>query len=441
MTRTLALAIAVGVLTLSVAAVRHDDDTDPALYSVVARHLAEDGAWFDLRYTENVHPKFREHLPFGFWPGAVLVRTGAEAALPWLGVLFSALTIGLVAWLGRKLGGERLGALATIVLATTEQFVTHGASFRLDPPLLFFGTLAALPVLVLDAPDRRGWALTAVATALAVLIKGPFGAVAPVAAALARTLVDRRGTWLIWAGSAIAVGSVPFAVFLWRAWATQSDWWSGYVEAQLLASATGARTDGETGAWVPWMSVVTRFWPWLPAAGLGLFALDVRNSPRPTRLFTAWAGVTLLVLMLPSRKLWHHVLVVFPALALLAAGALRPWFERRGTYFTPALVIAGVLGALVTGTVARPRAVSCSEFASALQLPAGTPVVVGTSDVSSHWKEVAVLAKELHLRPWLVGAPEQFPTEARTAVVPSTWTPPEGWHVTQSARDWSLWAR
>jgi 4-amino-4-deoxy-L-arabinose transferase-like glycosyltransferase len=447
--RAIAPSLLVAALGLAIAGARHNDDGDAVLYTVVTRNMVHDGTWFDLTYTPNVHAHFREHLPFGFWPGAVVTRVFGEGALPWLGALWSLLTVALVAEVGRRLGGVTMGALAGFLLATTEQFIVNGAANRLDPPLVFFAMLAAAPVLVVPKRSFAAFALTLFAAALAALIKGPFGLVPLVGAAIARAVMERDWKWLPWGAAATLLATVPVIGFLLHERSIGSDWWSGYVEAQLLASATGARTDGESAWWFPLASIGARFWPWLPLVAVGLWRA---RRERTARLTLIWLVLSVLALMLPSRKLWHHVLIAFPALVLTASTSfpLPSRGEGQGEGSNKRLTL--ITAVITLGTLAfvafghRGRTVACTDFAPELAAqPANAVVIVGVTEQKSHWREIGVVASEFHLRPWMAGSPPEMNvelgTEARLALVPEAWPLPPDWHEVRVARGWRLLAK
>jgi 4-amino-4-deoxy-L-arabinose transferase-like glycosyltransferase len=428
--------LAVALVLLATAALRHQDDTDSDLYTVVARNMVTDGTWFDLRYTENVHPHFREHLPFGFWPSAFVVRTVGEWALPWLGVWWAALTVALVTQLGSRLGGATAGACAGLILATTEQFVVTSAGARLDGPLVFWSLASAAPLLLTHTPTWKTWGLSGLCAALAALIKGPFGLVLLVAVCCAQACSSREVRWLKCGALTTTLAALPVIAFLLLERARGNDWWSGYVQAQLLASATGSRTDGNPSPLFPLLSIAARFWPWLPVAMWGA----VKARPR---VLVVWLLITVLALCLPSRKLWHHVLIAFPALSLTAGLALAPWVERFRNASLPAAAAIVVAAVGVVALEPRGRAVSCSAFQATLrELPTGSRVLVGTSTGEAHWREVAVLATEFKLRPWLIDRPELASMfDGQLALVPSGWVLGPEWSVIQAAKEWALLRR
>lgn len=381
------LALAAALLTLDAA--RHNDDSDAQLYTVVARHMVEDGTWTQLRYLENVHPSFREHLPFGLWPSAITIRVAGERALPFLSALWTLLTVALVIEFGRRLISLEFGLIAGFALATTERFIAYGAMHRLDPPLIFFALLACGP-LIFQRRDAKGFAVMATAAAIACLIKGPFGLVLPVAMTLGLTFANRDLKWLAFGAIACFTALTPVSLFV----LLNQDWWDGYVVHQLLASATGTRTDGDSSPLATLLALGALCWPWLP------LALPWRRKLELQSLVFA-TGLTLVFLSLSSRKLPHHVLLVFPFIALLVAQNLSTW---------PKLVLRVVVGLAVIGLPIAvwlnpsPRAVACTQFAQQLSaLPPNTRVsVIATTD-GRHWRELATLAAEFKLNPWLTG--------------------------------------
>jgi 4-amino-4-deoxy-L-arabinose transferase-like glycosyltransferase len=459
-----ALALVLAAAVLAAPWTGHVDDTDAQLYQVVARHMAEDGSWLDLRYLPGIHPHFREHLPFGLWPWAAVVRVAGEEPLPYLAGAFTFATLLLVAWVGRRLGGWTMATGAVLVLGTTESFIIYGGRARLDPLLLLFVTGSVAPLLGWP-PSARRWLLGALLAALATLVKGPFGLIPFLAAAVARAFELRSVKWLALGAGLTLLAGAPVLTFLLadRTWGTGT-WWHGYVVDQLLASATGGRGDGLEPPWFPFATVATRFWPGLPLVALGLFraaglprGVDPAEAPTPrvARRLALYCLLVLAGLALPERKVWHHALVAYTGLGLLAgAGAaplLRSWL-RSGARRRAALAVLSVLAAATVGfdllgggRAVWRRCVPADEFRPEFdRLAPGEPVLLVSEP--PHWRIAAALAAERRLEPWMerrlaAGADHG----ARLALVEAHLMPPAPlpgpWREVGAARGWVLLRR
>jgi 4-amino-4-deoxy-L-arabinose transferase-like glycosyltransferase len=442
----------------------HVDDTDAQLYQVVARHMVQDGRWLDLRYLADVHPHFREHLPFGLWPFAVAIRVGGEKTLAPLAGLFTMATLVLLGFMARRLGGWTMATLTVLVLATTESFIIYGGRERLDPLLLLL-VVASLAPLLAFPPTARRWLLGALFAALAALVKGPFGLLPFLAAGLAVAFAYRSVRWAAMAGAFTLLAALPVAAFLLadKVWGSGT-WWMGYVEAQLFGSATGERLDGLEPPWFPFTTIAGRFWPGLPLLAMGVArslawpqALDpaVPPTPKVARRLALSVLLILLGLALPERKVWHHALVAYPVLALLAAAGATPVVRlllstevRRRAALLALLfmtVLCGLFDAMGGGALWWKPCVPAAEFRADFdRLTPGEPVLV-VSD-PPHWRMVAILAAERQLEPWmeksLLGGADHH---ARLALVEKHLFPtgplPETWRKVGEARGWVLLRR
>src|SRR6266496_549413 len=163
-----ALAVAAGLIVPF--ALVHVDDADGVVYTVVARHLAQDGRPFDLRFLPEVLPRFREHPPFFFWVWAAAIRLASERALPWVGAACGLATVAVAFAIGRRLAGPRAAFLGSVALATVDSFFRYQARARLDPPLTLLFTLS-VGLLVCARGRTALLALGGLAAGLGVLVK------------------------------------------------------------------------------------------------------------------------------------------------------------------------------------------------------------------------------------------------------------------------------
>jgi len=432
-------ALALGAALLVAPWFGHFDDTDAQLYQVVARKMAERGGWLDPAYLDHLYPHFREHLPFGFWPFAAADLLGGQPLARAVAAAFSLATLALVAFLARRMLGAWPAIVATLVLALTETFFRYGGATRLDPLLVLLANVAAAPIL-LGPAGAASWLLAGLAAAGAVLVKGPFGILPLVAACCARAVFDRSPKTLLAGALTATLALVPAVAVV----ALAPGWWETYGRNQLLASAVGARTDGATQPWFPLVALAGRFWPGLPVLVAGV-AVAVRTRSREARMLCLFAAVQIALLCLPSRKVWNHLLIAWPALALVSGCAVLPltaWLSRHARVAAAtcaalalaALLCAPAIGRLVDGA----PCVGAREFAGVLdELHPGDPVLVVSSPTS--WRMLASLAAERRLEPDPRDAlAPAVSTAPRLALATDPVAPAAGWREIGRARGWVL---
>lgn len=403
----------------------HVDDVDAQLYLVLVRHLARDHAWLDLRYLPGLLPHFREHLPFGFWPGAAALRLfGERAVLPAYG-LMTWLAVWAAARIAARLGGAWAGVAAALALGTCESIWQYGGRVLLEPPLLLLTTLSIGAVL----RDEPRWGLAALWAALAVLVKGPFG-ILPIAC-VALGLGPRAA---LRGALACTAAVVPLAVFLWLDRRQGGDWWGGYFQQQLLASATGERNDGVTLWWFPLLVIAGRFWPGLPFAIAGGFRRD-----RWARVLSIACLAIAALLCLPHRKWGNHAYVAFPLFAVLAGlGAARAVEKLPRLVLPAAAALAWILAIAGAGRlVLQPPCIVQNELAAGLSgLQPGTPVLVVSPRVD--WLLTGELTAERDLVPWPEPALPEDGAISHHALVQDGIALPDRWRPIARARGWIL---
>lgn len=432
-------ALLLGAALLVAPWLGHFDDTDAQLYQVVARKMAERGGWLHPAYLDHLYPHFREHLPFGLWPFAAADLLGGESLARAVAALFSLATLALVAFIGRRMLGAWPAIAATLVLATTETFFRYGGATRLDPLLVLLAN-AAVALVLLGSGGAAPWALAGAAAAGAVLVKGPFGIVPLIAACGARALVDRSPRTLFSGAITAALALVPAIAFV----ALAPGWWETYGRNQLFASAVGARTDGATQPWFPLVALAGRFWPGLPLLAAGV-AVAVRTRSREGRTLCLFAALQIALLCLPGRKVWNHLLIAWPALALVAGCAVLPlqaWLSRHARAMAAACIALAAAACLCAPAIGRlvdgPPCVGAREFAGALDgLHPGDSILVVSTPTS--WRMLASLSAERRLEPDprdalapAVAAAQQL------ALATDKVAPAAGWREIGRARGWVL---
>lgn len=323
---------------------------DEPRYAQVAEELLDSpGRPTDLVLLRLNGEVYTQKPPLYFWLAALVGAVDGrvdeiDARLP--SALAGVAVAVLTAWLGRLLSGRwTTGLLAALVLLTLPRFAHQARRAQLDVLLTLF-ELAALiayvrietlridvPPPAADRPPVRWlWVLHG-AVALALLTKGPVGAlpwlVIVVHRAIERRTASLRALFpirgvalalapaLAWAGAAIALSAPGY-------------WHEAIVDNLFARFLVG--TDHVRPFWYFAWQLPLDALPWTPVMGAAAIALWRERSRSDTAariaaLLFAWTLVFVLFFSLSAGKRGLYMLPLFPGLAVLAAWALTRWLD------------------------------------------------------------------------------------------------------------------
>ncbi|HTW51004.1 MAG TPA: phospholipid carrier-dependent glycosyltransferase [Stellaceae bacterium] len=368
-------------------------DRDEARFAQATRQMLESGDFLHIRFRDEA----RNNKPAGiYWlqSAAVGALSTPQSTAIWpyrVPSLAGATLAVLVTFgFGRALTGEpRRALIGALFLATTLGVVAEAHLAKTDAALL--GAIAAgqgaLGLAYVRARAGAG-AGRGVATAFwlaeiaAIYLKGPVGPAIAVATAAALSIADRDSRWLRGVRPLAGATATVLAVAPWLyaiEHATQGRFLDQSVGHDFLAKIFGAReAHGAPPLYYLGMAFLT-FWPgslFLAPAVIGGWA---RRAEPASRFLMAWLVPAWAVLELVPTKLPHYALPLYPALALLAAGALtdppplRRWSRRAGIAGTVLWLLATLLlaAALVTlpiqlGTGLMPIGIAGAVLVAAL---------------------------------------------------------------------------
>jgi len=240
------------------------------------------------------------------------------------------LAVLFTAWGGARLFGPAVGAAAAVMLASC---VVLGVEARMAKTDAVLTACVALAQLILarfytERAEPPGvWAAAAlwVATAVAVLIKGPLILLFCGGAMLMLAAWDRSFAWmkpLRWRlGGLIVLGlAAPWLIAI--AVKTGGAFFAESVGHDMMGKVAG----GQEGKGLPPGYYLGTFWiTFFPWAFLALIAAPWvwRNRQEPAvRFCVAWIIPAWLAFEATPTKLLHYTLPAFPAIALLSARAL-----------------------------------------------------------------------------------------------------------------------
>ena len=358
----LALVLAAWLRLADLAAVGLN--SDEAVYSGQAASLAGNQHFVDLFPIVRAHPLLFQALISPFYASGVPDLPGRYA-----NVVFGLGTIVLVFVLGRIAYGRRAGAIAALLLALMPYDVIVTRQVLLDGPMTFFAT-AALVCLALLAQTSNGRWLVAAGACLGIAALTKETAIILVMSVfLFLALVPRfwRPVRYVAGGLAAAVG-LAFMYPLVTALSGGGSKGQSYLVWQL------SRRPNHDFAFYLTDVPATMGVLVIVAAVVGLVLLRHRSSWRET-LLLAWIVVPFVFFEVWPVKGFPYLLVVTPALVVLAARALAALIDLEPR--TLLSVVGGVVATVVVaGSLLVPsyRAVaepSSSGLAGAGGAPGG----------------------------------------------------------------------
>jgi 4-amino-4-deoxy-L-arabinose transferase-like glycosyltransferase len=329
---------------------------DEAIYAEVSKEMARGGDWLTPHWA---HQPWFEKPPLLVWTTAFFFELfGVSEFWARAASALSGVALVVVTYLAARLAYDRrVGLLAAGVLLTSYHFLSFARFGTTDVMLALFTTLAVYGHLRLQrgGGDPRWWYLVWLAVALALMLKGAGGLVAPAAVALALALDRRLGASLrsrhFRAGCVIALLIVaPWHVLMLarygRAFADE------YVGYHVVARLTRPLEGHASGYLYYAARLFDGFFPWCLLAPFALVS-GARESVKGetlSRVFLIVAALVFVVYtLIPTRRPWYLV-PAYPALAILvAAFVVRLYRARRSCPVHRRVVAAACALLLVVG--------------------------------------------------------------------------------------------
>jgi 4-amino-4-deoxy-L-arabinose transferase-like glycosyltransferase len=350
-------------------------DRDEAYFAQATKQMIETGDYVDIRYQDDV----RYRKPVGiYWMQAAVVNTANALGVPnalttiWLyrvPSLIGAIGAVLATYWCALACVSRRGALLAALMMTVSTLLGAEARLAKTDAMLLFTTVIAMAVLArVYLSSRRsgtpvGLGLLAIfwtALAVGILIKGPLVIMVVGLAVAALSILDRSARWL----SALRpLAGIAWLFLLVLPWfiaiyaRVGNQFLVASVGEDMLAKVANAQ---ETHGAPPGLYFVLFFATFFPASMLAGLAAPtvwaVRREPA-ARFLLAWLVPSWIVFELVVTKLPHYVLPLYPAIAILTAGAVeskmlsqRLWLVRGilWWFLVPIIIsILAVIGAVM----------------------------------------------------------------------------------------------
>ncbi len=358
----LGFALLVGGLLRLVELGRVGLNSDEAVYAGQAASLAGNPSFTDNFPVVRAHPLLFQLIASPFYRGGIPDVPGR-----YVSAVLGTATVALVFVVGQQLYGARTGAVAALLLAVTPYHVVVTRQQLLDGPMTFFATAALACVAVMGRTGRGRWLVAAGGClGLAALTKET--AVILVAAVFAFLSLCPQ-FWRPFR-HVVAGGVLALTLVVTYPVVTSLAGGAGHGQSYLLWQLT--RGPNHDVAFYFTAVAGSMGWLLIATALTGLLVLRDSSSWRET-LLLSWVAVPLLFFEVWPVKGFSYLLVVLPAVAVLAARALARLLDRP-----PRSAASRSAGVLVAGVVLASLAVPAASgvlapASSGLAGAGGTP--------------------------------------------------------------------
>jgi 4-amino-4-deoxy-L-arabinose transferase-like glycosyltransferase len=354
-------------------------DRDEAYFAQATKQMIETGDYIDIRYQDDV----RYRKPVGiYWLQAVVVNTASALGLANAGTtiwlyrmpsLFGAIgAVLLTYWCALAFVSRRGALLAALMMASCAMLGAEARLAKTDAVLLFtiVAAMSALARVYLSSraigeaqPSLSLLAIFWTALAGGILIKGPLILMVVGLAAATLIILDRSARWLL------ALRPVPGLAWLFL---LVLPWFIAIysrVGSQFLVASVGedmlakVASPQESHGAPPGFYVVLFFVTFFPAsilAGLAAPAIWAVRRQAAARFLLAWLVPSWILFEAVITKLPHYVLPLYPAIAILTAGAVesrvlsqRPWLVRGIMWWFLVPVIVSIIAIVAAIIISR----------------------------------------------------------------------------------------
>ncbi len=350
-------------------------DRDEARFAQATKQMVESGDYVDIRFQDDVRYK----KPVGiYWLQSAAVEIASALGLPraelriWVYRIPSLIgAVGAVLmtyWAALGFVTRRAAVLAALMMCASVVLGVEARLAKTDAMLLFTVVAAMGAMARVYLSWQRGeddphppWSWPAIfwtALAAGILLKGPLILMFAGLTVIVLAIQDRDASWLwrlrpLWGLMWVLVLVLPwFVAIVFRA---GDQFFADSVGGDML-SKLGAQESHGAPPGVYLLLFWVTFWPGAPLAAMAAPAVWRARREPGAQFLLAWLIPSWIVFEAVLTKLPHYVLPLYPAIAILTAGALerrvlsRSWLMRGAAWWfaIPALgSIVAVIGAVM----------------------------------------------------------------------------------------------
>src|ERR1700742_1293622 len=353
-------------------------DRDEARFAQATKQMVETRDFVDIRFQSDVRYK----KPVGiYWMQAVAVEAASALHLPraqvriWIYRVPSLIgafgAVLLTYWTALAFVTRRGAILAALIMGSSVLLGVEARLAKTDAMLLLTVVAAMGAMARVYLSWQRGeddphppWSWPAIFwTALAggILIKGPLILMFVALTIAMLAFFDRSVAWLwrlrpVWGLMWLLVLVLPwFVAIFWRAGET---FFTDSIGGDMLSKLAAQESHGMPPGLYLLLFWLT-FWPGAPLAAMAAPAVWRARREPGAQFLLAWLIPSWIVFEAVLTKLPHYVLPLYPAIAILTAGALerrvlsRSWLTSGAAWWFVIPALASL--AAVVGAVTVPR--------------------------------------------------------------------------------------
>ncbi|WP_424632033.1 ArnT family glycosyltransferase [Bradyrhizobium sp. SYSU BS000235] len=352
-------------------------DRDEARFAQATKQMVENGDFVDIRFQDEVRYK----KPVGiYWLQAAAVETASKLGLPraqvriWLYRVPSLIgAIGAVLltyWTALAFVTRRGALLAGLMMCSSILLGVEARLAKTDAMLLLTTTavMGALAHIYLawqrgDDSPRPSWTLPAIfwtAMAGGILLKGPLILMFVVLTIGTLAVLDRSAAWLwrlrpLWGLMWMLVLVLPWFVAIFMK--AGDTFFADSLGSDMLSKVASPQESHGAPPGLYFLLFWVTFWPGSALAGMAAPAIWRARREPGAQFLLAWLVPSWIVFEIVITKLPHYVLPLYPAIAILIAGAIErrvlsrtPWIARGTAWwfvFPLIMASASIIGAMV----------------------------------------------------------------------------------------------
>jgi 4-amino-4-deoxy-L-arabinose transferase-like glycosyltransferase len=368
-------------------------DRDEARFAQATKQMVETGDYVDIRFQDDVRYK----KPVGiYWMQAAVVETASALGLPgarlriWLyrmpslgGAIAAVL---LTYWTALGFVTRRAAIIAALLLCSSILLGVEARLAKTDAVLLacVVAMMGALGRVYMqwqrgEDPARPDWRVPLlfwVAMAAGILVKGPLMLLFAGLTIATLIILDRAAGWLwrLWPQWGIPLALVLVAPWFIAIYLRSGDaFFANSLGGDMLNKLASGQESHGAPPGLYFMLFWLTFWPGAALAALAAPAVWRSRREAGVQFLLAWLVPSWIVFELVITKLPHYVLPLYPAIAILAAGALeqgvlsRSWLTwGKAWWFAIPLLVSAALVVVAISLTRQPQFIAWPAIGASL---------------------------------------------------------------------------